>query len=121
MDILDGGLGERRMTTDHLNRDEKDFAIEHAGYLADTVERVLRAENSILDAEEWLDLNTRVYEFRKRAARVASPPQPIVEKTNLQIHPVSLGLLCLFAFFGACAVLGALARLADIPLFTNPS
>ncbi len=52
------------------DRDDKDFAIEHAGYLADMVERVLTAERSILDAEDWLNLNVCVYEFRKRVARV---------------------------------------------------
>jgi hypothetical protein len=56
-------------TTDHLGRTDKDFAIEHAGYLADAVERLLQADRSILDADEWLELNARIYEFRKRAAR----------------------------------------------------
>jgi hypothetical protein len=63
----------RMDVTDHLGRDAKDFAIEHAGYLADAVERVLKVERSILDAEDWLDLNSRVYEFRKRAARASRP------------------------------------------------
>lgn len=57
--------------TDHLGRDERDFAIEHAGYLADAVERMLHADRSIIDVEEWLQLNSLVYEFRKRAERAA--------------------------------------------------
>jgi hypothetical protein len=50
-------------------RTPKDYAIEHAGYLADAVERMLMAQRSIIDAGEWLELNALVYEFRKRAAK----------------------------------------------------
>jgi transcriptional regulator with XRE-family HTH domain len=66
-------IGELRklIVTDHLGRDEKDFAIEHAGYLADSVERMLQAQRSIIDAEEWLELHSLAYEFRKRVARIA--------------------------------------------------
>jgi len=53
-------------------RDEKDFAIEHAGYLADAVEKLLRVDR--WDAEEWRGLNALVNEFRKRASRAATPP-----------------------------------------------
>jgi hypothetical protein len=60
--------------TDHLSRNDKDFAIEHAGYLADSVERALKSNTLIMDAEDWLELHTRVYEFRKRAKRCATSP-----------------------------------------------
>jgi hypothetical protein len=55
---------------DHLGRDDKDFAIEHAGYLADAAERILQTDHYIIDAEDWLQLNSLIYEFRKRAAKV---------------------------------------------------
>jgi hypothetical protein len=63
-------------STDHLGRDAKDFAIEFGEYLADAVERLLNAERCILDSDEWLVLNTRVYEFRKRAARAKAEAEP---------------------------------------------
>lgn len=65
---------------DYLGRDEKDFAIEHAGYLADAVERFLHADRSIIDAEEWLVLNALVYEFRKRAKRAAETKKSAEER-----------------------------------------
>jgi hypothetical protein len=55
---------------DHLGRTETDFALECAGYLADAVERALKSDTLIMDADNWLELNTRVYEFRKRAERL---------------------------------------------------
>jgi transcriptional regulator with XRE-family HTH domain len=61
---------QKLITTDHLGRDEKDFAIEHAGYLADSVEKLLSVDKRIA-AFQWLELNKRLYEFRKRRARIA--------------------------------------------------
>ena len=77
-------------STDHLGRDAKDFAIEHAGYLADAVERILKADRSIFDADDWLTLNDRVYEFRKRAARAkAEADPPLAERALTMKCPVT--------------------------------
>jgi nucleoside 2-deoxyribosyltransferase len=50
-------------------RTPKDYAIEHAGYLADAVEYALKSQTLVMDADDWLALNSRVYEFRKRDAK----------------------------------------------------
>jgi hypothetical protein len=56
----------------HDQRSAKDFAILHAGYLADSVEHALKSNTLIMDADDWVELNTRVYEFRKRAMRATA-------------------------------------------------
>jgi hypothetical protein len=60
-------------------RSDKDFAIEHAGYLADSAERLIALINqtpagddmSGVDAQDSLRaLRSAIHEFRKRAAKV---------------------------------------------------
>jgi len=54
-------------------------AIQHAGCLASAVERLLRADRSILDAEEWLNLHRLLHEFRKRERRAGSSRAEVAE------------------------------------------
>lgn len=60
-------------TTDHRERDAKDFAVEFGTYLATAAERYLAAVNAWEDYDEgdarWA-LEAAIYEFRKRAARM---------------------------------------------------
>lgn len=80
--------------TDHLGRDDKDFAIEFGEYLATSVDDFLAALNhrdaaqrlSDFGAEQsadealtdhWRALQSAVYEFRKRAARAGHDPSAV--------------------------------------------
>lgn len=67
--------------TDHLGRDDKDFAIEFGGYLANEAERYMQHHSwknypSEADADEglvrWSALRVAIYEFRKHAERAKS-------------------------------------------------
>lgn len=83
--------------SDHLGRDDKDFAIEFGEYLATAADDFLVALNhrdaalrlSDFGAEQaadealtdhWRALQDAVYEFRKRAARAGH--EPSAEKFN---------------------------------------
>lgn len=61
-----------------MTRDAKDYAIEHAGYLAKSAEVLLEflRPRMLVDAgSEYIDhvdaLRSAIYEFRKRAERAA--------------------------------------------------
>lgn len=63
-------------TTDHLDRDAKDFAIEFGGYLATAAERFMDEVNRSqesgdheIDGEIWCGLQIAIHQFRKRAER----------------------------------------------------
>jgi hypothetical protein len=63
--------------SDHLGRDEKDFAIEFGEYLAKAAERfqdsmqdeLAGRHDEQLRTERWRALDSAIYEFRKRAQR----------------------------------------------------
>jgi len=66
---------DQSQPTDHLGRGDKDFAIEFGGYLARAAERYLIAVNAWEDCDEGdarRALESAIYEFRKRAAKVKS-------------------------------------------------
>lgn len=64
--------------SDHLGRDAKDFAIEFGEYMAKAAERfqdIMQSElagrhDEELRAERWRALDSAIYEFRKRVARI---------------------------------------------------
>jgi hypothetical protein len=62
-------VSDQPNTTDHLRRDDKDFAVEFGGYLADTAERFLNTVNSPTGIADGRALASAIYEFRKRAAK----------------------------------------------------
>lgn len=60
-------------TTDHLGRDDKDFAIEFGEYMASAALRYMVAvDGGSVATEEWRALNSAIYEFRKRAKRATT-------------------------------------------------
>lgn len=59
-------------------RNPKDYAIEHAAYMADSAERLLNAlgepeQDNLNVAVCATQLRTRVYEFRKRVFAIVAP------------------------------------------------
>jgi hypothetical protein len=79
--------------TDHLGRDDKDFAIEFGEYLATSAEHFMAQHNQFMKAlsleqepdrdalsDVWSGLANAIYEFRKRATRAGHKPS--AEKFN---------------------------------------
>jgi hypothetical protein len=70
-----------------VERDDKDYAIEHAGYLATAAENYANVMCSrVTNADEISDahraLRSAVYEFRKRADRVNATRPPVLFGTE---------------------------------------
>lgn len=72
---------EPKKTPSSDARDARDYAIEFGGYLANTAERFMQHHNSkeyVTEAEAdlgldvWRELQSAIYEFRKRAERAKS-------------------------------------------------
>lgn len=74
----------KKKPRDHLGRDDKDFAVEFGGYLANAAERLLVVHEDTVRAEALLgkeavdydaigdardSLTSAIYEFRKRAVK----------------------------------------------------
>lgn len=79
--------------SDHLGRDDKDFAIEFGEYLATSAEHFMAQHNHYIAAigrkenpdgesisDAWRGLQSAIYEFRKRATRAGHKPS--AEKFN---------------------------------------